>query len=101
MPEQNWAVLENLDPGINADVTLTIYLNITADQIRPFMATVIPNVSGLRIRLTAKLQQLFRNALKIVKKSSRCDLSFKFPRSQFMGCTGQRGRLQSLQDLKY
>ncbi|MCJ8733570.1 hypothetical protein PDJAM_G00225080 [Pangasius djambal] len=36
---------ENLGPGIHVDVTLThsTYLNIVADQVHPFMATVFPN----------------------------------------------------------
>ncbi|MCI4388573.1 hypothetical protein PGIGA_G00087550 [Pangasianodon gigas] len=46
-----WAMFcwETLGPVIHVDVTLTrtIYLNIAADQVHPFMATVFPNGSGL------------------------------------------------------
>ena len=40
---------ETLGPGIHVDVTLTCttYLNIVADQVHPFMATVFPDGSGL------------------------------------------------------
>ncbi|MCI4382883.1 hypothetical protein PGIGA_G00019780 [Pangasianodon gigas] len=40
---------ETLSPGIHVDVTLTCttYLNIVADQVHPFMATVFPNGRGL------------------------------------------------------
>ncbi|MCJ8732198.1 hypothetical protein PDJAM_G00208470 [Pangasius djambal] len=38
-----------MGPGIHVDVILTrtTYLNIVADQVHPFMATVFPNGSGL------------------------------------------------------
>ena len=46
-----WAMFccETLGPGINVNVTLTrtTYLNIVADQVHPFMATVFSNGSGL------------------------------------------------------
>ena len=46
-----WAMFcwETLGPGIHVDVTLTrtTYLNIVADQVHPFMATVFPDGSGL------------------------------------------------------
>lgn len=40
--------LGNLGPGIHSDVTLwrTIYLNVTADQVHHFVATLSPNSSG-------------------------------------------------------
>lgn len=43
------AVCVYLGPGVYADFTLThaTYLNIVTDQIRPFMAMVFPNCSGL------------------------------------------------------
>ncbi|MCI4380731.1 hypothetical protein PGIGA_G00243310 [Pangasianodon gigas] len=46
-----WAMFcwETLGPGIHVDVTLrhTNYLNIVAGQVKPFMATVFPNGSGI------------------------------------------------------
>ncbi|KAJ8276573.1 hypothetical protein COCON_G00083250, partial [Conger conger] len=46
-----WAMFcwETLGPGIHVDVNLThaTYLNIVADQVHPFMATVFPDGSGL------------------------------------------------------
>ncbi|KAJ8417445.1 hypothetical protein AAFF_G00286720 [Aldrovandia affinis] len=46
-----WAMFcwETLGPGIHVDVTLTrtTYLNIVANQVHPFMATVFPDSSGL------------------------------------------------------
>ncbi|MCI4379860.1 hypothetical protein PGIGA_G00233280, partial [Pangasianodon gigas] len=46
-----WAMFcwETLGPGIHVDAILThtTYLNIVADQVQPFMATVFPNRSDL------------------------------------------------------
>ena len=58
---------ETLGPGIHVDVTLTrtTYLNIVADQVHPFMATVFPDGSGLFQQDNAPiLQKLFRNGLR-------------------------------------
>ena len=46
-----WAMFcwETLGPNIHVDVNLTrgTSLNIVADQVHPFMATVVPDGSGL------------------------------------------------------
>ncbi|KAK3516884.1 hypothetical protein QTP70_028198 [Hemibagrus guttatus] len=58
-----------LGPGIHADVTLSLitYLNIVADQVCPFMATVFPKGSGLFQQDPATLHKLFRNDLNPIK----------------------------------
>ena len=46
-----WAMFcwETLGPGVHVDVTLTraSYLNVVADHVHPFMATLFPDRSGL------------------------------------------------------
>ncbi|MCI4375370.1 hypothetical protein PGIGA_G00108680 [Pangasianodon gigas] len=94
-----WAMFcwETLCPGIYVDVTLTrtTYLNIVADQIHPFIATVSPNGSGLFQQdnvpcYTAKIvQEWFEEHDRV----QDVDLASKFPRSQShrasVGCAGQ------------
>ncbi|MCI4377385.1 hypothetical protein PGIGA_G00202980 [Pangasianodon gigas] len=65
-----WAMFcwETLGPGIyvSATLTRTTYLNIVADQVHPFMATVFPNGSGLlqQDNVPCHTAKLFRNSLR-------------------------------------
>ena len=102
-----WAMFcwETLGPGIHVDVTLicTTYLNIVADQVHPFMATVFPHGSELFQQDNAPLH--FSGMVWVTsQRVLGVALASKFPRSQAnwasVGCAGKASPTSQLTGLK-